>query len=120
MKVIDLLVKIANGEVKQNTKFRITWNGICRDFYYDDEEPNELNCLKNISDDYPLQDEISLNDEVEIIGEDKKLEKINALNTDYYRKNCCYESLTKEEITLDIQTLKNKFNEIIDKLNEEE
>ena len=110
MKIIDLLNKIAKGEVKQNTNFRITWNGIYRDFYYDDKEPNELNCLKNISDDYPLQDEISLNDEVEIIEEDKKIEKIKEIGQ------------WSEDVEINARNMfeiKQKINEIIDKINGE-
>lgn len=67
MKVTDLYIKIANGEIKDKTKFRIHWGNMYRDFYYDGSEKNQLQCLKNCSDDYPLYDDINLNDEVEII-----------------------------------------------------
>lgn len=79
MKVIDLLNKIANGEIKDKTKFRIYFsNNMHRDIYYDDEEQNQLCCLKNISDDYSIYDDICLLDEVEIIEdtpEEKKIPK---------------------------------------------
>ena len=52
--------------------------------------------------------------------EDKKIEKINILNCDDYVKKENYETiLTMQEITLDIQTLKNKINKIIDYINKE-
>lgn len=41
------------------------------------------------------------------------IEEILSLNTDYYAKEVYYETLSKEEICLDIQTLKYKINEII-------
>lgn len=72
MKVIDLYVKIANGEIKDKTKFRIHWGDMYRDFYYDGSEENQLQCLKNCSDDYSLYDDINLNDEVEIIEDTPK------------------------------------------------
>ena len=50
--------------------------------------------------------------------EDKKIEKLDSLNTDYYAKEVYYERLSKEEITLDIQTLKHWINKIIDYLME--
>lgn len=50
--------------------------------------------------------------------EDKKIEKLDSLNTDYYTKEAYYERLSKEEITLDIQTLKHWINKIIDYLME--
>lgn len=70
MKIIDLYNKISNKEIKGGQAFRINFkNGLHRDFYYDDDENNETSCLKNISDDYPLYDDIKLNDEVEKIYE---------------------------------------------------
>ena len=52
--------------------------------------------------------------------EDKKIEKIKILNCDDYVKKENYETiLTMQEITLDIQTLKNKINKIIDYINKE-
>ena len=107
MKVIDLYVKIANGEIKDKTKFRIHWGHIYRDFYYDGSEENQLQCLKNCSDDYSLYDDIKLNDEVEIIEdipkEDKKIEKL-VINKIEDREH---------------YNIKKKVNEIIDKINGE-
>lgn len=50
------------------------------------------------------------------IKEYDKIEKIEDINTDYYAKEFYYDNLSKEEITLDIQTLKHKINEIIDSI----
>ena len=71
MKIIELLNKIANKEIKDKTRFRIYFNDgeIYRDLYYDANEPNEIDSIKNISDDYPIYDEVSLNDEIYIMGE---------------------------------------------------
>jgi hypothetical protein len=105
MKIIDLYNKIANGEIKDKTKFRIHFGDMYRDFYYDGSEENQLQCLKNCSDNYSLYDDINLNDEVEIIEdtpkENKKIDRVSLLdvNTDY--------------------KLKDILNEIIDKINGE-
>lgn len=69
LKIIDIYNKIANKELKKGQTFRIKFNGgLYRDFYYDDEETNEIQCLKNISDGYCLYDDIKLTDEVEEIS----------------------------------------------------
>ena len=63
-----------------------------------------------------------LDDEVEIIEEDKKLEKLKNLNMtkiDINKKGQVY-GVTKEEMIADIKTLQNWVNKIIDKLNEME
>lgn len=73
MRIIDIYSKIANKELKNGQKFRIFFNDeIYRDFYYDGDEENEIQCLKNISDDYCLYDDIKLTDEVEMIESDEE------------------------------------------------
>ena len=71
MKIIELLNRIANKEIKNKTRFRIYFcdGEIYRDLYYDANEPNEFYSIKNISDDYPIYDEVSLNDEIYIMGD---------------------------------------------------
>ena len=110
MKVIDLLNKIANGEIYIGTHF----------VYRDNELIFTGSCLENIKEKSAIAmfGLDNLNDEVEIIEEDKKIERLKDINTDYYSKELYYENLSKEEITLDIQTLKHKVNEIIDYLEE--
>ena len=101
MKIIDLLNKIANGEeVPKKIK-------TCDDeiFYYDETDDNEVARYKN-KNDVPIIDEFYLNDEVEIIEEDKKIEKIG---NDYYHK-------TQPEQN---QIFQRKINEIIDYLMED-
>ena len=117
MKVIDLLNKIANGE-EVPKKFRYKGETyIYRTYTFEDgdimtgygfEDGGWLNIWRD-----------NLNDEVEIIEEDKKIEKIKDLNTDYYDKCKTYDCLQNEEIVLDILTLKHKINEIIDYINKE-
>lgn len=63
MTLIQLLNKIANGEVKDKTKFKVLFGkDMCRKIYYDKNEGNALDCLKNVSDDYPIYDEIGFTD----------------------------------------------------------
>ena len=58
-----------------------------------------------------------LNEEVEILEEEKKIpEKLKDINSDFYVKDCYYEKLSKEEIALDLVSLKNLINSIIDYL----
>ena len=112
MKVIDLLNKIANGE--EVPKEIILNDNV---FIYDETDDNEVNRYRTMTDDF-LIDEGYLNDEVEVIEEDKKIENIKELNSDYCDKQKTYDFLKNEEIVLDILTLKHKINEIIDKINE--
>ena len=115
MKIIDLLVKIANGEeVPKKIRFDNTnWNKVYGEkyIYYTDDCDNDLFIYffrKNLT--------FNLNDEVEIIEEDKKIEKIEDLNSDYYVKTRDCMGFTKE-IALDIKTTKDKINEIINVIN---
>ena len=85
MKVIDLLNKIANGEIEANEKF-------C----YKGEKYRHID---NLFGDYYVEE--VLNNEVEVIEEDKKIEKIDR---------------TKPFSTFDVA---NKVDEIIDYINKE-
>ena len=96
MKVIDLLNKIANGEDLERKHIK----------YFDriDQEYDIcMICEENII--YKLDEtSIKLNDEVEIIGEDKKIEKLN-------------ESYYHDEPAL-IEDMVHTINEIIDYIND--
>ena len=107
MKVIDLLNKIANGE---EVPRKIRYDGIdmfwcepCKIHEVVDVKEGEL-CGKSL---YNILD--NLNDEVEIIEEDKKIEKIWFSLYEMERVN--------KEV---LEKIENKINEIIDKLNEGE
>ena len=102
MKVIDLLNKIAKGELPEDVVFFIGKEKMCG---IDELEYKKMN-----------RDLLNLR--VEVIEEDKKIEKIKDINIDYCRDGKLYEHLTKEEIALDIQTIRHKLDEIIDKINE--
>lgn len=112
MKVIDLLNKIANGEevpkkIKYDEKI----------YYLDDGNYRAYNK-------YGYQMELMLynpfhilNDEVEVIEEDKKIEKLEHMNSRSYLENRD-EYLSTRDIALDIETLRNWINKIIDYLEE--
>ena len=107
MKIIDLLNKIANREIKDKTKFRINWGDMYRDFYYDDSEENQLQCLKNCSDNYSLYDDIKLNDEVEILEEEKEIpEKLEEF--DIQGLEVAGYSMTQAEYLLEDGVKKNR------------
>ena len=57
-----------------------------------------------------------LNTQVEILEEKRIPEKLKDINSDFYVKDCYYEKLSKEEIALDLVSLKNWINSIIDYL----
>lgn len=101
MKVIDLLNKIANGE-EVPEKIRL----YDEEFEYMDGDKTYYSLTNQ--DPYDLFDSghyantLHLNDEVEIIEEDKKIEKLEPTN---------YITSTFEDAILD------KINELIDKVN---
>lgn len=109
IRIIDLLNKVAKGEeMPKLVKYH--------DYIYAYDE--EL-CNYEFEESYLFDYTTSLNNEVEVIEDNKKIEKIRILNCDNYVKKGNYETiLTMQEIALDIQTLKHKINEIIDKLEE--
>ena len=109
MKIIDLLNKIANGEEVpnkfkyDNLIFKKRWDNA----YFDNDGDDLHNSL--------CIDFSNLNDEVEIIGEDKEIEKIDVIP---YEK-CIHEVTHKEkEILLEIRDIQMKVNKIIDCLME--
>lgn len=105
MKIIELLNKIANGE---EVPKKVRFAGIIFEYDEDDQMYNNYE-HENICD-YAF-----LNDEVEIIEEEKKIEKIDVIP---YEK-CIHEVTHKEkEILLEIRDIQMKVNKIIDCLME--
>lgn len=117
MKIIDLFVKISKDE---KVPSRIKSQGLI--FEFDEEsrqyyEEGRLHCT-----DYSLRSWLfnfkCLNDEVEIIEEDKKLKKIN-LN--YSVPNAIYDMKalreTLEEIIENQRIHEDRINELIDEVN---
>ena len=101
MKVIDLLNKIANGESIENCKIK-----------FKGDEPELVN--EYIIYDKLYEDNIILNDEVEIIEEDKKIEKLSIQKTwqDEFRNEALLRYMYKE----DIEDIENKINELIEEI----
>ena len=120
IKIIDLLNKIANGE---DVPERISvYNKWClgkttymlgnkywswQDWYME-EEDNTKNLFDNNS--------IGLNDEIEIIEDNKKIERINDKEADDMKVNRI--ELSNYGLQHKIVDIYDKINEIIDKLNE--
>ena len=115
MKVIDLLNKIANGE---EVPKRIRYKGDC--WYIKQNYTNTLpyysngynkdNLFTGEEEEYFSQ---SLNDEIEIIEEDKKIEKLSILTFSDLL------DMPKEELVDVIKEQRFKINEIINHLNKE-
>ena len=111
IKIIDLLVKVANGEkVPKVIKYRnkiyryVFKNTITGDYDYQGSDDYLLECMSQ-----QLYLSNVLNDEVEIIEKDKKIEKLTFDDTDV----CCVDGLMKQSLNI-----KKTINEIIDAINE--
>jgi len=107
MKVIDLLNRIANGEeVPKKVKYKThywEYKEEAKD-YKDNEDDYVFSCSN-----YDIT--AMLDNEVEIIEEDKKIEKL-----EYYDNSIMW-CMNGREITDNEKDLIDKINEIIDKLN---
>ena len=105
IKVIDLLNKIANGEdVPKKIKYG------CYEYIYEEDDLGFVDYIRGFrhffGEDYTLDDAF-LNNYVEIIEEDKKIEKLDL--RDYEGLSC-----------LDLHIVFNdKINEIIEIINKE-
>jgi len=106
MKIIDILNKIANGEKVPNFKYKDDRFSQFNTSIHNDTDGKWVE-VKTGNDDWEEIGYSFLNDEVEIIEEDKKIEKLELATTDG-GENTIY------------MVLANKINEIIDKLNKEE
>lgn len=105
MKVIDLLNKIANGEIEANTEL-----------FYKKEKYRHID---NLFENYYVEE--VLNDEVEIIEEDKKIEKLEIVHNGSANAYALLNEYgTKCALTKHSKVMCDKINEIIDKLNEME
>ena len=114
IKVIDLLNKIANGEeVPKKIKYcGITFEHI--NYYYRSESGNS-----DLSS-YIYSNKDELNEEVEIIEEDKEIEKLSYQQVGY--QNCDGSERKIKEVVIDfnkqVRQLGNKLNEVIESVNE--
>ena len=96
IKIIDLLNKIANGE---EIPKKIKYNGL--EYKLDKEQEDYMLVYAGLLDD--INTFSQLNDEVEIIEEDNKIEKLEIISSD---SGTMYEFIA------------NKINEIIEVINE--
>ena len=106
MKVIDLLNKIANGEVEENKEYLFYGSDYCtiREFF------NRY-----------IVDKENLNLKVETLGEDKKIEKLEIVHNGSANAYALLNEYgTKCALTKHSKVMCDKINEIIDKLNEGE
>lgn len=115
IKIIDLLNKIANGEkgpekIKYNNEIYKRYQNISTNNLYYYQVPNKCNLLID-----QLSSASDLLDEVEIIEEPKKIEKIKQLNNVVGCKELI-ELKDKQQINNHI--LKDKINELIYAINE--
>lgn len=110
MKIIDLLNKIANGEevpkkIKYKNKIYERYQNITTNNLYYYQVPNKNDFLI-----YQLESAIDLLDEVEILEEPKKIEKIARCDS-FKVSGELYKPTENQEI------LRIKVNELIDEIN---
>ena len=119
IKIIDLLVKIANGEevpekIKYKNEIYKRYQNISTNNLYYYQVPNKCKFLID-----QLSSAIDLLDEVEIIKEPKKIEKIEIYEDeegkieyldDFYSDNGF-------SYSINLQKIKDKINELIDEIN---
>ena len=110
MKVIDLLNRIANGEeVSKKIKIK-QWENNAED---EDLEYELFDRLYN--------EDFELNDEVEVIEEDKKIEKLELVSNGSKNSYALLDEYgTKCALTKHSKIMCDKINEIIDKINKED
>ena len=110
IRVIDLLNKIAKGEeVPKKIKYK---NNI---YEYDGETQNYCSPINMIWDFLIGKDIVALlNDEVEIIEEDKKIEKISWGEKESL---AMYFTTSEEILARRTEKLKSSLNELIDEIN---
>ena len=115
----ELLGLVKDGKAPKKIKYKGTIWYLEQDFsnrlpYYKNGYNND-NLLTGKEKDYFSH---SLNDEVEILEEEKEIpEKLEILNANEHSKKVYYENYSKEEISLDIETLQDWVNQIIDYLD---
>ena len=97
IKIIDLLNKIAKGERFENCKMK-----------FKEIEPEAVS--EYVIYDRLYEEDLTLNDEVEIIEEEKEIEKIRNINIDMDGNEI--------ERAPNNYELKEKINELIDAVNE--
>lgn len=111
IKVIDLLNKIANGEklpkkIKYKNKIYERYQNITTNNLYYYQVPNKNDFLI-----YQLEAAIDLLEEVEIIEEDKKIEKLNLPNFEEFKNMSVAERYVVTAKEYDV------LNELIDEVN---
>lgn len=103
IKIIDLLNKIANGEIKEGFRVKRP-NGI----YEYREGSNHFVNIEDAMYIYSLGDFTKLNDEVEIIEKNKKIEEIGSW----------YEILEQESKKTQLEEINHNFHKIFDRLEQ--
>ena len=106
MKIIDILNKMSNGDLKNG--FKIGWNGFTYTY-------NEINGFRDKHGDTLSENtfiECCLNDEVEVIEENKEIEELNKISYDEFK-------YTGDKHRFDLTNIEyDKINELVRAVNE--
>lgn len=114
MKIVDLIIKIAKGE---EVPKKIIYKNVTLE--YDEKSEDYYPCYDRGLFEYLFTCDVQfLNDEVEIIEEDKKIEKIEIVNNGNMNAYAIYGADgTKCALTKHSKVMCDKINELIDKVN---
>lgn len=102
VKIIELLNMISKGEAPKKIKFD--------DIIFEYDEDDKLYYSDNLILEEYCNITQYLNDEIEIIEEDKKIEKLDLILDEHF---------SNDELQAYIKETQEKVNEIIDKINED-
>lgn len=118
MKIIDLLVKISQGErMPKKIKYEgYVWkyDKVAKDYYRNDIDEEYIYLFQDL---FKKKTGFFINNEVEIIEENKKIEKIKILIDDFnteYVANATGEKLSYSKSDL---MFADRINELIDEVN---
>lgn len=120
MKIIDLFVKISKDE---KVPSRIKSQGLIFEFDEESRQYYEEGRLHNVDSSLRswLYNFKCLNDEIEIIEEDKKIEKLEPVRgsvlTDLTNKDMVLKNNALIELCKTLNNINNKINELIDEVN---
>ena len=115
MRIIDLLNKIANGE---EVPKKVEYENVTYEFIEENRHYLAYINRKEIDNSRYLMYMVdNLNDTVEILEEENKIEKIDKLDLDYKSNIYSDEYTFRKEIMFYCDNLQSKINNLIDEIN---
>ena len=122
MKIIDLLVKISQGErMPKKIKYEgYVWeyDKVTKDYYRNDIDEEYIYLFQEL---FEKETGFFINDEIEIIEEDKKIKMLEPVRgsdlTDLTSKDVVLKNSALIELCKTLNNINGKVNELIDEIN---